>query len=780
MTMPEDSVVGGGPVGEPEVQAPSTCRACGRSLIPRGPNGECVRCLVGLAFFPDDEAIATGESEKDNRVAPVALRYAHFEVEAGKDGLPIELGAGAMAVTFRARDTVLDCTVALKVIDRKVATNPIARSRFLREARAAARIYHPNVARVTYYGEQDGECFYAMEFVEGETLEERVRREGPLSLALALEVTLQAARAVSAAESCGVVHRDLKPSNLMIASRQGEEQTNDSILVKVIDFGVAKLMGAGLDQTQAGFIGTPAYASPEQFAVAEATSIDTRSDIYSLGVTLWYLLSGRTPFSGRTLEEIQRKQSEELPLHQLEAAKTPAEVTGLLKSMLAVDPADRPQSARELLAAVRRSREGVQGEPSQTDKDARCEEGFWTAVLPFKFTGDPEIAVFAEGLTEEIIAGLSRFPYLRVITGSSTAHYLAESVVVRKVGNELGARYLMEGTVRQAGNILRIAVRLVDTESGAHLWAETFERNWQEESVFELQDEITDRIVGPVADVYGLLARAIFTTTAGESPETLAPYEAVWRFFLAQQRGTAEDHLIARIALERAVELQPGYAEAWAALAVVYVDEHRHLFNARPKSLARALFAAERAIDADPASQMANYAFAVAQYFRGDLDAFRAKAESALLLNPRCSYTLACLGRLFCYSGEWERGIQLSRRAIELSRDHPGWYHLGIIVNEYRLQRYAEALAELHLSNKPNYWVMHYLTAITQAQLGNWSAAHAEVERTLQAWPDFTLKFSKAHLQKWFPNQPALIDHLMEGTKLAGFCLQLETEGHRD
>lgn len=761
-----------------EVQAPKTCLTCGRPLIPRGPNGECVRCLVSSAFLPDDEAIATDVSERYKHVTPVALRYAHFEVEVGRDGFPIELGAGAMAVTFRARDTVLDCTVALKVIDRKVATNPVARMRFLREARAAARLHHPNVARVTYYGEQDGECFYAMEFVEGETLEERVRREGPLSPPLALEITLQAARALTAAESCGVVHRDLKPSNLMIASRQGEEQTSDSILVKVIDFGVAKLMGTGFDQTQAGFIGTPAYASPEQFATAETPSIDTRSDIYSLGVTLWYLLSGRTPFPGRTLEEIQRRQSEQLPLDQLEVAKTSAEVTGLLKFMLAVDPADRPQSARELLAAVLRCREGMRGEPTHTDTDARRAEGFWTAVLPFKFTGDPEIAVFAEGLTEEIIAGLSRFPYLRVIARSSMAHYLAESDVVRKVANELGARYLVEGTLRQAGNKLRVAVRLVDTESEAHLWAETFERDWHKESVFELQDEITDRIVGPIADIYGLLARAIFATTAGKDPEALAPYESVWRFFLAQQRGTPEDHLLASIALERTVKLQPGYADAWAALAILCVDEHRHLFNAKPNSLARALFAAERAIDADPSSQMANFAFAVAQYFRGDLDAFRAKAESALILNPRCSYTLACLGRLFCYSGEWERGIRLSRRAIELSRHHPGWYHLGIIVNEYRLRRYPEALAELHLSNNPDYWVIRFLTAITQAQLGNASAAHAELERTLQAWPDFTLKFSKAHLRKWFPNQSALVDHILEGAKLAGFRFQLETEVH--
>ena len=191
--------------------------------------------------------------------------YAHFEVELDADGHPVELGAGAMGVTYLARDTILECTVALKVIDTQRAGNPGTRIRFLREARAAARLHHPNVARVTYYGEQDGECFYVMEFVEGETLEERVRREGPLAPTLALEIAVQTARALAAAESCGVIHRDLKPSNLMIASRQGESEISDSLLVKVIDFGIAKITGTGIDQTQAGFIGTPAYASPEQF-----------------------------------------------------------------------------------------------------------------------------------------------------------------------------------------------------------------------------------------------------------------------------------------------------------------------------------------------------------------------------------------------------------------------------------------------------------------------------------------------------------------------------------
>src|SRR5882724_13490409 len=330
-------------------QAAGMCATCGRPLTQVCPNGECLRCLVGLGFLADGE-----EPEKPasrGRLTPGPLEYAHFEVEVGADGFPVELGAGGMAVTYRARDTVLNSTVALKVINRSVAQNPDARSRFLREARAAANIHHPNVAQVTYYGEQDGECFYAMELVDGETLEDRVRRDGPMPLALALEVIEQAARALAVAEVCGVVHRDIKPSNLMLESDASEAPT-----VKVIDYGVAKVMGPqaepGAEQTQAGFIGTPAFASPEQFAGAGQLPIDTRSDIYSLGVTLWYLLSGRTPFVGRTMEEIRSRQTSELPLEQLRNLHLPGQVITLLKSMLAPAPKDRPQTARELLSAV--------------------------------------------------------------------------------------------------------------------------------------------------------------------------------------------------------------------------------------------------------------------------------------------------------------------------------------------------------------------------------------------------------------------------------------------
>src|SRR5256886_8067655 len=398
------------------------CATCGRPLTQCGPNGECLRCLVSLGFLADGEQAERPAAR--SRLTPGPLRYAHFEVEVGADGFPVELGAGAMAVTYRARDTVLNSTVALKVIDCGVAQNPGARSRFLREARAAANIHHPNVARVTFYGEQNGECFYAMELVEGETLEARVRRDGPMPLALALEVIEQAARALAVAEVCGVVHRDIKPSNLML-----EPDASEALMVKVIDYGVAKVMGPqaepGAEQTQAGFIGTPAFASPEQFAGAGQLPIDTRSDIYSLGVTLWYLLTGRTPFVGRSMPEIRARQTSELPLEQLKSLHLPGQVVALFKSMLAPDPKDRPQTARELFSAVHscyarfnpearsRRRQLAMTGAALTLVIAAIGLGTWMyqrtrpltpmersiAVLPFEnLSSDKENAYFAEGI----------------------------------------------------------------------------------------------------------------------------------------------------------------------------------------------------------------------------------------------------------------------------------------------------------------------------------------------------------------------------------------------
>jgi serine/threonine-protein kinase len=441
-------------------------------------------------------------------------------VEVGADGFPTELGSGAIAITYRARDTVLNSVVALKVIDRKVAKMPGVRSRFLREARAAAQIRHPNVAHVSHYGEQDGECFYVMELVEGETLEARIRRDGPMPLAPALEVIEQTARALAAAEKCGVVHRDIKPSNIMLESDPG----GGAAIVKVIDYGIAKILNPeaehGAEQTQAGFIGTPAFASPEQFAPSEQIKIDTRSDIYSLGVTFWYLLSGRVPFVGRTLRDVAAKQAEELPLEQLKTAHVPARVSALLQSMLTVDPAQRPQTARELLSAIRRCSTKFSTEARGRRRRAAFAAagvalivaatgaGAWMyqraqssaamersiAVLPFEnLSANGEDTYFTVGMQDEITGDLAKLAGMKVIGSQSTRSYLpGKERNLHTIGQDLGVRHLLEGTVSRDHDQMRVALQLVDLRDGGRPWTETYARPMKD--VFALQSEITQAV----------------------------------------------------------------------------------------------------------------------------------------------------------------------------------------------------------------------------------------------------------------------------------------------
>ncbi|HLC13016.1 MAG TPA: serine/threonine-protein kinase, partial [Chthoniobacterales bacterium] len=449
-------------------------------------------------------------------MTPGPLKYDHFAVEVGVDGFPIELGSGAIAITYRARDTVLNSVVALKVIDRKVAKMPGVRSRFLREARAAAQIRHPNVARVSHYGEQDGECFYVMELVEGETLEARIRRDGPMPLALALEIIEQTARALAAAEKCGVVHRDIKPSNIML-----ELDPSGALIVKVIDYGIAKILDPeaepGAEQTQTGFIGTPAFASPEQFAPSEQRKIDTRSDIYSLGATFWYLLSGRVPFVGRTLREVAARQAEELPLEQLKNTHVPARVIALLQSMLAIDPAKRPQTARELLSEIHRCYTKFSTEARSRRKRFMLAAagatavvgaiaiGAWfyqraqssaqmersIAVLPFEnLSANGEDTYFTVGMQDEITGDLAKLAGMKVIGSQSTRSYLpGKERTLHAIGRDLGVRHLLEGTFSRDHDQMRVALHLVDLRDSGRSWTETYERPMKD--VFALQSEIT-------------------------------------------------------------------------------------------------------------------------------------------------------------------------------------------------------------------------------------------------------------------------------------------------
>ena len=560
------------------------CATCGKSITHPGPDGECVRCLVSFGFLAEDDEVERASERNKPRLGP--LRYAHFEVEVSPDGYPVILGSGAMAVTYRARDTVLNSAVALKVISRKLAEDPTARARFLREARAAAQIHHPNVARVIHYGEQDGECFYAMELVHGETLEERVQRNGPLPLSVALEVVEQTARGLAAGEECGVIHRDLKPSNLMI-----ESHASDQLLVKIIDYGVAKVIATqnATFRTQAGFIGTPAFASPEQFDEAGQQQIDTRSDVYALGVTFWYLLTGRTPFAGRSIEEIRAKQSEQLPLKQLKSAHVPLECVTLLKSMLAIDPAKRPQTARELLTKIHRCY--LRFEPAARGRRKRlvlASVGIALAlvlallanllyqrsasasgldraiaVLPFEnLSSNAEDRFFAIGIQDEILTKLASLADLKVIARTSTQGYETKPVDLRAVGRQLNVGRVLEGSLQRSADKVRVNVQLIDTRTNAHLWANSYDRKLDD--VFAVETEVANSIAEQLDTK--------FVQRISTKPPTAnaAAYNAYLRgvgIEHSQAGGNVYEDAAASYA--EAVRLDPNFALAWARVSIV-------------------------------------------------------------------------------------------------------------------------------------------------------------------------------------------------------------------
>jgi TolB-like protein len=397
---------------------------------------------------------------------------------------------------------------------------------------------------------------------------------------------------------------------------------------------------------------------------------------------------------------------------------------------------------------------------------ARTDDGFWIALLPLKLSdADADLADRAMALVEEIVTGLSRFSYLRVISLSSTSRYAGKPVDVRTAGKELGARYVIEGSLRHAGARVRIAVQLVDSDSGAHLWAETYDRPFSNEAVFDLFDDVVPQIVSTIADTHGVLPRSMSEALRTRDPSRLSPYEAVLRSFAHFQRVTAEEHAPARAALERAVQRAPNYPDAWAMLSLIYKEEFTHRFNLLPDPLDRALVAAQRAVERAPSNHLAYHALASVQFFRKELDAFQISTARAVALNPMDGFTLAYLGFLTAYAGDWERGGVLSAKARSLNPHHPGWYWFVPCFDAYRKGEYKVSLEFAYKVNMPGFWRTQLAIAANSGQLGQQAAANEALQTLLIQRPDIAT-LPREELAIWW--QPEMVEHLIVGLSKAG------------
>jgi TolB-like protein len=683
------------------------------------------------------------------------------------------LGAGGMGEVYRAADTRLGRDVALKVLPREMAQDAERLGRFRREAKVLAQLDHPNIVTIYSVEEFEGVHFLTMQLVEGLPLDRLISQSG-LPVEQIVEIAEGLADALAAAHEKGIVHRDLKPANVMI-THEGR--------VKVLDFGLAKdIRGSNLgdatmtsdSRTQVGVVmGTPAYMSPEQ---TSGRPLDHRTDIFSFGVLLFEMSTGKRPFEGGSSAELVSAILRDTPPSVTDSRPDlPSDLARIVRRCLEKDPRHRVQTARDVSnefrdlarSAVRPSLASSTRMATSPDSGiSRADEGFWVAVLPFKYSGtNADLLALVEGLSDEIVTGLSRFSYLRVIARSSTARYAGQLVDVRTAGKELGARYVMEGSIRQAGAKVRIAAQLIDAASGAGLWAEAYDRPYTPDTTLDLLDDVVPRIVCTVADTQGVLAHSMTDALRNRDPESLTPYEAVLRSFGHYQRVNAAEHLAARTALEQAVKQPPDRADCWANLALLYREEYTHGFNLQPDPLGRALAASRRAFDAEPSSHLAHVALASTLFFQHDLPGFRAAAERAIALNPLEGYSLGYLGMLIAYSGDWERGCTLADRAMQLNPNHPGWYRFPRAFNAY-LQRDYRAAVEMALKvNLPGFWRTQLLLAAANGQMGERAAANHAVGELLKIRPNFA---AVAHdeLEKWYDSE--LKVHLLEGLRKAG------------
>jgi TolB-like protein/Tfp pilus assembly protein PilF len=404
--------------------------------------------------------------------------------------------------------------------------------------------------------------------------------------------------------------------------------------------------------------------------------------------------------------------------------------------------------------------------PTAQSPSAPADEGFRVAVLPLKYRGAvADLTALAEALSEEIVTGLSRFSYLRVIAHSSSLTYTSEALDTRAAGKELGARYVMEGSVRQAGTKLRIAVQLVDATTGAHLWAENYERTFDPGAVFEMQDELVPRIVSTIADMNGVLPRSMSAALRSRNPEQLSPYEAVLRSFGYFERLTADDLAAARAGLELAVRKSPASAEAWAMLALLCVQDYAQGFNLQADSLASGLTAARRAVEAAPSNHLAYFSLAQAHFFQKEFQSFLDAAERAVALNPMDGNSIAFLGELLSYAGNWERGIELAARAKQLNPHHPGFYWFADFYNSYRQGDYSGALRCAQKLNLPGHYGAQTMLAAAYGQLGQRDAAGKALRDLLKLRPDFAATIREV-LEKWW--SPEYGEHLLDGLRKAG------------
>jgi eukaryotic-like serine/threonine-protein kinase len=565
-----------------------------------------------------------------------------------------ELGQGGMATVYLATDVRHHRPVAIKVLQPGVV---LGAERFLREIELAAGLTHPHIVPLHDSGEVGGLLYYVMPFLEGESLGARLSRDGKIPVVEAVRIAREVAEALAYAHAHGIIHRDIKPENILLSSGHAV----------VVDFGIARAIDAGGGRiTQAGAaVGSPMYMSPEQ--AGGAPQVDGRSDVYSLGCVLYEMVTGEPPFTGGTglAIMVSRLLDTPPPLRAVQPG-VPASLEAVVARAMARDTADRFASAEELVSALGAVEAGKTGDPVI----AAPRERVSIAVLPFvNLSADPENEYFSDGMTDELTNALAKIAGLRVTSRTSAFAFKGEERDIKEIGRRLGVGTLLEGSVRKAGNRLRISAQLINAGDGYQLWSETYDRDLTD--VFAIQDEISRTIAG------ALRLRLVGRPDAALVEAGTTSLEAYNLYLKGRYHSSTRtlDGLKRAIGyFERAIQSDPLYAAAYAELGAAHAIRGFEEFPDLPprETMPQAKHAVQRALQLDP-SLGEGHAWLGVILWIYDWDPAAAEQEllRAIVLRPQYSYAHIWYAMLLSVAQREEESIRAINRARQLDPVSP-------------------------------------------------------------------------------------------------------------
>lgn len=650
--------------GNPETQ--KFCGECGTQLgLSEDPGQGMTRTLETPASM-----LTTG--------ATFAGRYQVIE----------ELGEGGMGKVYKVLDKEIEARIALKLIKPEVAADPKTIERFRNELKTARDISHKNVCRMYHLGRHEGNHYITMEFVDGEDLKSTIRRVGPLGAEKAVAIAHQVCEGLAEAHRMGVVHRDLKPANIMI-DKDGS--------AKIMDFGIARsikakgLTGPGI------MIGTPEYMPPEQ---TEGKEVDHRSDIYSLGVILFEMLTGNLPFEGDTPLSIAMKHKSEPPPDPRDLnSQIPEDLSRLILRCMEKEKQARYQSVREIQDELERIGRGMPTTRREAVRTKSKRKPFVLALVGIALiiavliiwkawskkgasptsSGIPFIAVlpfedqspqkdqeyFCNGMTDQIITNLTRIPELKVIARQSVMSFKNAQKDIREISQELGVKYLLEGRIRKVDDQLRVSAALLDAESGVYIWADDYNRELDD--IFEIQDDVSESIAGALQITLSDQTNQAIKAGYPQSVEAYDTYLKARHYVESRYMSTRDegDFQQAMELAKRAVELDPEFALGYVGLAYMY--ENRWVMTNDDQDLVQENAYILKAYELDPDLPETNAAMGMMYTRQKEYEKAFSHLRFALDLNANNWEVLTIFGAFYMHIGLFDQAIEYLRKAIEMN-----------------------------------------------------------------------------------------------------------------